>query len=231
MRRRWWIVGLLAVALSAAPVTAGAQEDEPTEEETEQGAEAEDDEGEEVEAFSSRIRGEFGFLAPLWHQIQFGRGNTYFDFIEDGGQDVLFPFQRVAVEFEFVERHQMVLLYQPLRLESRVTLAERVAIEDTVFPAGTPVDIVYGFPFFRASYLYDFAPAEERELAAGASLQVRNATIVFSSADGTLREANRDLGLVPILKFRARVPGPGKYWYGAEVDGFYAPIGYLNGDA
>jgi len=219
MCRTWWSVICLLGCLLVAPG--------PVEGASDEGAETSQSEAGGV---SARIRGELGLLDPLWHRIQFGRGNAYFDYVDEGGQDALFAFQRLSAEFAFGDRHRAILLYQPLRLESEVVLERDIRIEGTTFPEGTSMDLVYGFPFFRASYLYDFAEAEDREIAAGASLQLRNATIVFSSADGSLREANRDVGPVPILKFRARFPLGGDYWVGGEIDGFYAPIRWLNGD-
>ncbi len=84
------------------------------------------------------------------------------------------------------------------------------------------------FPF-GVSWLYDFNPDPERDVAAGISFQIRNATIRFTSLDGKLIRTNRDVGPVPILKFRHRLPLAGDFWWGSELDGFYAPVSYLNG--
>lgn len=67
-----------------------------------------------------KIRGvaELGFLAVLKQQIQFSNSGTYIDYVRDGGQDVLFPVSRLSLELEIKERHTIILLYQPLRLES-----------------------------------------------------------------------------------------------------------------
>ena len=35
---------------------------------------------------------ELGFLKVLSHKIQFSRNGTRFDYVKDGGQDILFPF-------------------------------------------------------------------------------------------------------------------------------------------
>ncbi len=61
------------------------------------------------------------------------------------------------------------------------------------------------------------------------SLQVRDATIEFESTDGTRFRSNRNVGPVPILKARWRRGLGGGWWAGAEADGFYAPISYING--
>jgi hypothetical protein len=216
MRGAWWIQGVLALLLLVQPSLV----------EAESGSES-TNEGFEV---SANITGELGFLDPLWHKVQFGRDGTYFDYVEEGGQDKLFAFQRLSADIGFGERHHAIFLYQPLRLETQVVLNRDVVVEGTTFSEGEAVDVLYGFPFFRASYLYDFAPSSRREIAGGVSLQLRNATINFTSVAGDKRVANRDVGPVPVLKFRTHLPLGNEFWFEGEADGFYAPIRYLNGD-
>ena len=177
-----------------------------------------------------RFHAELGALAPLSHRIQFGSEGTMFDYVAEGGQDNLFTFVRASADLDIGPRHTVVLLFQPLDLRSEVTAQRDVTISDTTFPEGTPMELRYGFSFVRASYLYDLAPEPRKELAIGLSLQVRNATIDFASADGTLFTSERDIGPVPILKLRGRAPIGQGAWVGGEVDGFYAPVSYLNGD-
>lgn len=173
-------------------------------------------------------RVEVGFLDVLSHKIQFGKSGTYFDYSEDGGQDTLAAFLRPSIEVG-KGRHRLVFLYQPLELNTKVTLTDDLLVDDLLFKAGTPVDLQYAFPFYRLSYMYDVAPSEAWEIGLGASLQIRNATITFSSADGTQRRSNRDVGPVPILKARVRYTGQEGWFMATEVDGFYAPIKYING--
>ncbi|MGM0557242.1 MAG: hypothetical protein ACQEVA_12740 [Myxococcota bacterium] len=178
---------------------------------------------------SAKFVGELGFLDPLFHKVQFGSNGTYFDYVDEGGQDVLFSFARLSAELGFGDHHKAIFLYQPLRIESEVLLERDIVVDNQAFAAGTPMKLTYGFPFYRASYLYDFWEESDRELAIGASLQLRNATINFASADGELLRTNRDVGPVPIIKVRYRQPFAEKWWFGFEADGFYAPIKYLNG--
>lgn len=65
--------------------------------------------------------------------------------------------------------------------------------------------------------------------ALGATLQIRNATIGFESADGSQRRISRDVGPVPALKFRSIYRQSKHMSLEIEVDGIYAPISYLNG--
>jgi len=88
-----------------------------------------------------------------------------------------------------------------------------------VFRAETPLNSTYGFPFWRISYLYDFLRRRGDEVSIGVSLQIRDATITFTSADGTLRADRRDVGPVPTLKFRGRWGFESGVWWGTEIDG------------
>ena len=173
---------------------------------------------------------ELGFLAVIKHQIQFSNSGTYINYVQEGGQDVLFPVSRISLELEIKERHTVILLYQPLRLESTALLQRDLVIDDLLFPAGSGVNFLYNFPFFRISYMKELAPGNEKfDFALGASLQIRNATISFESTDGSLFRSNRDIGPVPVLKFRTRYHYNNLTYTEIEADGFYAPISYING--
>jgi len=178
---------------------------------------------------SIRPTAELGFLTVLDHKIQFDSGGTEIDYRTDAGQTNLYSISRFSVDIDFNERHKASVLYQPLELKTTEPLRRDIVVDELLYPKGTPVEFTYGFPFYRVSYLYDFLPDPKREIAAGISFQIRNATISFESADGTLIRAKRDVGLVPIIKFRHRLPLGETFWWGSDIDGFYAPISYLNG--
>lgn len=187
-----------------------------------------DDEDRDQPGLRTSVTGELGFLDPIAHRVQFGSDGTNFDYVEEGGQENHYPFGRLSAEFDFGGAHKAVFLYQPLEINTQVVLRRDVTVDELTFPEGTPTQMRYSFPFFRTSYLYDFQNASDREIAIGASLQIRNAVIDFQSADGELFRSSRDVGAVPILKFRARQPLAGEFWWGFEADGFYAPVRYLN---
>lgn len=176
-----------------------------------------------------RLSAELGFLAVASHIIQLSNDGSRFDYRNNGGQDVLFPFFRLSTDLKFKGRHAIVFLYQPLKLTGETVLSEEVVFDGVVFPAGTPLNSTYGFPFWRISYLYDFLRRPGDEVALGASLQIRDATIVFTSADGTLRASRRDVGPVPTIKFRGRWGFDNGVWWGTEIDGMYAPVSVING--
>jgi hypothetical protein len=181
-------------------------------------------------------RFEQGFLAVLYHTFQSGAGTTNFNFITQGGQDILFPYQRYSVDFVLAGRHHVTALYQPLTL-STTTVADRnntnggqpVVIGSATFAPGTPMNLTYGFDFWRLSYLYDFSSDPATILAAGLSMQIRNASIVFSSVDGTQRFVSQNIGPVPILKVRAAHWFSPSFGLDFEADGFYASSAFFNG--
>jgi len=176
------------------------------------------------------VHAELGFLAVLSHRIQLSKSGTYLNYRDNGGQDVLFAVSRFSLDLTLYERHVVTLLYQPLSLETTARFDSDIVIDELLFPAGTPVDLVYRFPFYRASWMYDLFKGKRYELALGLSLQIRNATITFASLDGTLYRDSRGVGLVPLLKLRGRYTFDSGVWIGTEIDGIYAPISYLNGD-
>jgi hypothetical protein len=182
--------------------------------------------------YDFRAAAELGFLGVIDNKIQYGQGanSTYFDYREQGGQDVLFAVSRLSLELDWNERNTVIFLYQPLTLESKVTLREDILMDDVFFAAGTSMDLLYNFPFWRLSYLRHLNIKNEKiDLAIGASLQIRNAKIEFASGDGTLLKSNRDIGPVPVLKLRGRYHQSKNTSTEIEIDGMYAPISYLNG--
>ncbi len=172
---------------------------------------------------------EIGFLAPLSHIYQSGNDGSEFDYIEEGGQDNLFLVTRWSLDLLLKERNTVTFLYQPLNIRTAQVAQRDLTFDDVVFTEGTPIEIRYGFDFYRASYTRDVLEDPDRELGIGASLQIRNAAIEFTSTDGTQRSTTRDIGPVPVLKVKGRFDNDAGSWWGFEADGFYAPIKYLNG--
>ncbi len=118
--------------------------------------------------FKLRAVAELGFLGVLGHKIQFSKDGTYFNYRKDGGQDVLFPVGRLSLELDVNQRNTFILLYQPLTLESQVLLKNDLIVDGLVFPASSSVNLLYDFPFYRASYLRELLPNNPKyDLAVG----------------------------------------------------------------
>lgn len=175
---------------------------------------------------------ELGFLGVFDHRLQFGQNGTYFDYVGQGGQSTLFPNTRFSLELNFGKKRKntLVLLYQPLNIETQVVLQENTQFDDLLFTKGSNLNTQYSFPFYRLSYLGRIVQAGPFELAIGGSLQIRNVIVKFESSDGNLLKISRNVGFVPILKFRAEYRQSKSLSLELEADGFYAPVSYLNGD-
>ena len=77
--------------------------------------------------------------------------------------------------------------------------------------------------------MFDTQPGLNKELSFGGGIQIRNATIDFTSTDGTLRNSNRDIGPVPVLASRGHFDIGKQRWWGFDIAGAFAPIKYING--
>ena len=122
--------------------------------------------------YALRATAELGFVGVMKHGIQFGKQGSYFDFRNQGGQDVLFPFFRFTGEFAIKERHSLIFLIQPLKLKSTATLDRDLQVDGTRFSAGTPMAFKYDFGFYRFGYMYDLLRDPEQELGIGVALQI-----------------------------------------------------------
>jgi hypothetical protein len=81
---------------------------------------------------------ETGFVKVLSHTFQSGDTGTNFNFVTQGGQEILFPFQRVTLGANLGDRHLISALYQPLTIETEVTFRDAVTIDGVTFKADTP---------------------------------------------------------------------------------------------
>ncbi len=177
---------------------------------------------------------ESGAIALLAHTYQVGENGTEFDFRKQGGQEILFPFQRFAAGVELFDRHRVTFTYQPLQIVTNVTFREEVKVDNAVFPAGTPMELSYGFPFYRLSYTYDlFADDPEFMLGVGAVVQLRNASIKFEALQdvpGTNDLAiSQNLGPVPALAVYSRWETPSGLNLSADIAGIFASSRFING--
>lgn len=172
---------------------------------------------------------EYGFVSVLTHTIQWGNEGTKFDYVKEGGQSVLFPYWRPSVELEFLRRHSIEFLYQPIYINTDTVLQRDLQTDSLIFNAGTPVHVQYYFPFYRLTYLYHFIASQRGQLSLGGALQIRNATIVFTSQDGSKRFDSRNVGPVPLIVLRGRSMWAWGGWFESQLGGIWAPLKYLNG--
>ncbi len=175
---------------------------------------------------------ETGLFGVLKHTYQSGRteeGATNFDFVNQGGQDILLPFDRYVAGVTVKDKHKIGLLYQPLNVVTRVTFRDDVMIDSVLFGSGTPMEITYGFPFYRFTYSYYFVNNENLQLAGGLALQARNASIVFKAIDGSAMTVSQNVGPVPAFQFYGRYVLDSGLYFSLDATGLYASSAIING--
>lgn len=179
------------------------------------------------------LEAELGTVKIISHTYRVGPSpaNTDFDFVAMGGQEILFPFSRLSVELVAGGRHSIRMLYQPLELVTQTVARQSFTIDGVTFAEDTPVDIVYSFPFYRVTYLYDLLRGPNF-LGMGAAVQLRNASIRFSGFDAAMNEVravSQNLGIVPALAVAGRFDLSGGFFAGFEATGIYASSALFNG--
>lgn len=175
---------------------------------------------------------ETGLVGVLAHTYQSGKtaeGAYAFDFVNEGGQDILFRFDRYVAGMTINKKHRIRLLYQPLEITTNVTFRDDVMIDSVVFSDGTPMEIKYGFPFYRFTYSYSFVNTDRLQLAAGLALQARNASIVFKEVSGENMTVSQNVGPVPAINLYGRYQFDGGLYLSLDATGLYASSSIING--
>ncbi|HOT58231.1 MAG TPA: hypothetical protein PLJ83_01065, partial [Spirochaetales bacterium] len=185
------------------------------------------------EAPSLSFEAEYGAGKILLHTYRVGsvdQGNTDFNFLTQGGQELLFPFERYTAIMLLGGRHDIRFLYQPFELVTEVRFRDAVQIDGVLFPQATPMRLTYSFPFYRLTYQYRFLTDNSGSwLQAGAALQVRNASIRFEQLDGTQLAVSQNLGLVPAFALSGRVAIGTNLYAAFDMTGIYASSAFFNG--
>lgn len=136
-----------------------------------------------------------------------GDEGTRFSFTSDLDTERTAYF-RARATWRPAQRHSLALTAAPLKVKASGTLPRDTRFVDTVFEEDTHVNAVYRFNNYRLTYRYRLWETERFHADFGATLFVRDAEISLDS--GTQREADDDLGLVPLFSFRlARELVPG----------------------
>jgi hypothetical protein len=175
---------------------------------------------------------EKGFISVLSHTIKIGSSGTTFDYVIHGGQDILFPFERINVGAVINDRHRISFLYQPLEINTLVPFEEEVIVDDKDFGGSSsafPMELKYSFPFWRVSYSYDLMERKDVTIGVGVALQIRNASIIFKAVDGSQISVSQNTGLVPALHFYTMWETPVGINLSSDITGSYASSAIING--
>ena len=76
---------------------------------------------------------EYGFIGVLQHKSQWSKENPEFNYVKNGGQDILFPTWRVESGFKLNKKNMFSFIYQPIPIENEVVLKDEVKIDQIIF--------------------------------------------------------------------------------------------------
>lgn len=163
---------------------------------------------------------EIGATYLFQNDGRYGVNGSTYTAAEVGQQRNLAVGTRLALEAQ-LGRHTLIATWAPLDLTTRTTLTRDFTFQTTTFANGTVVDHRYLFDGYRLSYLFGIVRVPRFYLGAGASVQVRNASVEFRTVDTSpaLFAVERDIGVVGAVKLRARFDG-GLIYAQADVDFF-----------
>ena len=185
--------------------------------------------------FKPFVETEQGTIAILAHTYKNGTSGDDFDFVNQGGQENLYPFERYAVGATIANRHRVWFTYQPLELVTNVEFEAPVTIGDEAFVAGDAMELTYSFPFYRLTYTYDLLGNRDNAVfGVGLAMQIRNASIVFNAIDRTDSNdpalyVSQNVGLVPALAIYSEYRFPFGLVLSADIAGSYASSKFFNG--
>jgi hypothetical protein len=186
--------------------------------------------------FKPFVETEQGAISIVSHTYQNGTSGDEFDFVNQGGQENLYPFERYAVGATIANRHRVWFTYQPLELVTNVQFEEPVTIGDEDFVAGDAMELTYSFPFYRISYTYDLLGNRDNAIfGVGLAIQIRNASIVFNAIDrattttDTALYVSQNVGIVPALAIYSEYRFPSGLVLSADITGIYASSKFFNG--
>lgn len=170
---------------------------------------------------------ETGLAYVAQNDGRYGETGSAYEAADVGQQDNLARVSRTSLELAR-GRHTAILLYAPFQLTTTVTLARDLQFRDQRFAAGAVVDHRYLFDGYRASYLYRALDGGPLRLELGGSLQIRNADVAFTAADGSGQASQSDIGVVVAAKARLwLVPRRGP-WAMLEADAL-STFGLIDG--
>ncbi len=130
----------------------------------------------------------------------------------------------LRLKWQFFDRNIIELTAAPLAFDYTGLNSNSIEFGDNTYTqAGDQVTARYEFNTYRASYRYQFIDGNKWQLAAGASLLIRDARIAV--AQGNLTEETTDLGFVPLVSFDLRYLCSDRWNFLLKGDALVGPVG------
>lgn len=150
-----------------------------------------------------------------------GDGGTTFSLTEQLHAPVT-PYFRARAGVR-IGRNEIFAFFAPLTVRSTGTVPYDVRFVNAVFPANTFLVSSWTFDSYRLTYRYYVVDDENWQVAVGASLKVREASI--SLTGGGLYQVKSDTGFVPLLSFKVAWTFAGPWAVLLDGDALAAPQG------
>ena len=174
------------------------------------------------------LKFDYGLIGVFYHQVKWGKSDfTSFDYVKDGGQDLLFPTWRIELGVTRTN-HKLTLLYQPIFLETETVIETELMVDGDLFPKEY-TKFTYDFPFYRLSYWYLVSASDSLKLWAGGGIQIRNANIKFRNYTSNIAFRESSLGPVPLINLLIENHFSEKAKLVTALTGFWADVKYING--
>ncbi|HNS80159.1 MAG TPA: hypothetical protein PKM67_01715 [Kiritimatiellia bacterium] len=142
---------------------------------------------------------EAGYFFPGYNDVAIpGDSGTRLSLTDDldADGDVVF---RVRYGCTISDRHWVGFLAAPLTMESAGVLDRDTLFDDSLFPAGSPVEATFRFDSYRMIYRYIFRETDRWKICFGGALKVRDASIQLEGGGMAAEKSNT--GVVPLLSF------------------------------
>jgi hypothetical protein len=130
---------------------------------------------------------------------------------------------RLRLGYTFAGRHTVTALYAPLTVHGSGTLDRDVSFRGKTFAKGSDVESVYRFDSYRLTYRYAFIATDSLNVGAGITGKIRSADIAIMDETGYAHRS--DLGVVPLVNFRAQWVFAKPFSAVVDADALASPFG------
>lgn len=133
------------------------------------------------------------------------------------------PAFRLRAGYTFARRHTLMALYAPLTVRGSTRSDRELRYRDIIVPAGSKVDSIYRFDSWRLTWRYTLMDTGRFKVGLGLTGKVRSADITVMGPDGYA--SRNDLGVVPLINFRAQVRLAQSFGLVLDGDALWSPYG------
>jgi hypothetical protein len=151
-----------------------------------------------------------------------GDTGTTFSFTDDLVSDTAY-FWRVRADFRPAPKHVLSALVAPLTITSGGSFTQPVSFAGATFVPAVPVNGLYVFNSYRATYRYEPVRNENWMLGVGVTLKVRDAITRLESSGLMAEKTN--VGVVPLVNFKLERRLGARATFQLEGDALAAPQG------